>query len=258
MQAVFVNGERDGGLPGNDPGFTRGLNVFESLRTYGKQPFRLRHHLERLVGSCTALGIVMPPIDALRQEVLEASQLMPNACIRIALTAGGNRVLTVEAIDESRIAAPLRLATVEMQPAAWLPGTVKHGSRASWILACRHYGVDEVLITDRSGTLLECNRSNVFVVIGGRLCTPALDGGQLAGVTRAALLEAAALDGLDVHVGPIARAAAIQHMYVSSTLKELAPVTELDGEALPGWDPNGRRLLAAFRALAASECGIVA
>ena len=254
MKKVLVNGRENVGLPGDDPGFTRGLNVFETLRTYGRRPFRLEQHLDRLAGSAASLEIPMPDRDRLREELADLAARADDLVLRVALTAGGNRVTTVEPADTRRIGAPIRVATVAMEPPAFLPGTVKHGSRAAWVVACRQLGVDEVMFVDRRGMVLECNRSNVFAVVDGQLCTPQLDGGLLPGVTRGALLEAALEAGIDVRVGPLPATSPFSELYVSSTLKELAPIVALDGVPMPGWGAMGRALQAGFAVIVQREC----
>ena len=44
-------------------------------------------------------------------------------------------------------------ASVEWEPAPWLPGSVKHGSRAAWVLASKAHDVDEVIFVDRDGRI---------------------------------------------------------------------------------------------------------
>lgn len=256
MRQVFVNGIEGAGLPADDPGFTRGLNVFETMRTYGNRFFRLDQHLERLARSAATLDIASPPANVLRDEAELLAMGAENLVVRIALTAGGNRVTTTEPVNTARVCAPVRLATVEMEPPSFLPGTVKHGSRAAWVVACRKLEVDEVMFVDRSGRILECNRSNVFAVVDGRLWTPPLDGGLLAGVTRGALLDAAGEQGVEVRVRPLPRDTVFAELYVSSTLKELAPVIELDGEQLPGWSAVGRAVHAGLQQLIRRECAV--
>lgn len=68
----------------------------------------------------------------------------------------------------------------------------------------------------------------------------------LQGVTRDVLIEVARAEGFDLREAPVA-AGPVDELYLCSTLKELAPVVELDGVPLPGWGPVGRRLAAAFR-----------
>jgi branched-subunit amino acid aminotransferase/4-amino-4-deoxychorismate lyase len=248
---VFVNGTLGAGLPGDDPGFTRGLNVFDTLRSYGGVPFRLEPHLDRLELSAAALEIPSPGRDVLREEILALSD--GDRCIRVALTAGGNRVLAWTPIDAAKIGAAVCVASVVSHPNPYLPGHVKHGSRAGWVLAARRLEVDEVVFVDPDGWILEANRSNVFAVVDGVVCTPPLRG-NLQGVTRGAIIEAAAEAGLTLSQAALPLDAVFEELYLSSTLKELAPVVRLDDRAIGG-GPVGQRLHAAFRALVARECG---
>ncbi len=253
MRRIFVDGVENGGIPGDDPGFTRGMSAFESMRTYGHDIFRLQPHLDRLRGSCATLDVPLGDLGRLRSELEELAREHADSYLRVTLTGGGRRVLEVGPIDQGRVGAPITVATVTWEPLHWLPGTVKHGSRAGWIVASRRLGVDEVMLVDRRGEILECNRSNVFAVTAGVLRTPALGDGLLEGVTRGALLDAAERAGIPCGVGPLPRATRFDELYVSSTLKELAPVASLDGVALSGWGDVGHRLAAAFADLVASE-----
>ena len=141
-----------------------------------------------------------------------------------------------------------------MTPLPWLPGSVKHGSRAGWVLAARAAGVDEVVFVNPEGNILEANRSNVFAVVGGVLSTPPNDGAKLEGVTRGALIEAARRAGLPFEESHLALEEGFDELYLSSTLKELAPVEEIDGRKVGG-GPVGSALLEAFRELVVRECG---
>jgi branched-subunit amino acid aminotransferase/4-amino-4-deoxychorismate lyase len=248
---LLVNGSTEEGIPGDDPGFTRGLNVFETLRTYGSVPFRLERHLARLVASADAMGIAVP-MDALRSDI--DALLEADVCIRITLTAGGNRVVHAVPVDATRIGREVRVASVPSTSTSWLPGSVKHGSRAGWILASRRLNADEVIFVDDDGHILEANRSNVFAVIEGELRTPPLDGHALEGVTRGALIDAARQAGIDLREVPVPLSATFDEFYLSSTLKELSPVDQLDDRHIGG-GPVGARLLNAFRALVAASCG---
>ena len=81
---------------------------------------------------------------------------------------------------------------------------------------------------------------------GGCLYTPPLDGRILPGITRAVLLECADELGIAVHQAPLPRTAPMDELYLSSSLKILAPVSRLDGEPAPGEGPVGMRLREAF------------
>lgn len=249
MAGTWVDGVLGAGLDGSDPGLTRGWNVFETFRSYGPTPFRLDEHVVRLQMSRAAVDI--PLSEGVTQRLLE--RVEPDSWHRITLTRGGQEVITVAPIDPAYVGCERRVACVGWTALPGLPGTVKHGSRLHWQAAATHLGVDEVLLVAPDGAILEANRSNVIAVIGGVVVTPPLDGRQLAGVTRQAMLDAAREAGLPVEEAPLPSFARFDELYLCSTLKELAPVVELDGRPGPGAGPIGDRLHAAFRALVARE-----
>jgi branched-subunit amino acid aminotransferase/4-amino-4-deoxychorismate lyase len=132
----------------DDPALWTGLAVFETLRTYGRVPFRAAEHLERLAASAGFCGIAFG--DATRACTLEelhrvAREASGESKLNVLLTAGGSRIVKAEPLDLSRAGAPVRVASRRWAPDPWLPGWVKHTSRAAWVLAARQAGVDEVL-----------------------------------------------------------------------------------------------------------------
>ncbi|MEE2750052.1 MAG: aminotransferase class IV [Myxococcota bacterium] len=252
MERVLrVRGAEQPVIAADDPGLMLGLTVFDTLRCYDGVPFRLDAHLDRLEASAVAMGIALVDRGRVREEILSVCR--DDWRVRYMVTAGGAHVVDAAPLDPARVGAPLKAARIAWSPAPGLAGSVKHGSRAGWILTAQKLGVDEVLLVDEESVLLEANRSSVFGVIGGEVYTPALDGRMLDGVTRSALLEAGAEAGIVCHETQLDAYAEYEELYLASTLKELAPVTELDGVAGPGAGPVGARLHAAFRALVARE-----
>ena len=61
-------------------------------------------------------------------------------------------------------------------------------------------GALEALIVDAHGSVLEGATSNIFLVLGGRLVTPDVSAGVLAGITRAHVLEVAGALGIAVEL----------------------------------------------------------
>ena len=86
------------------------------------------------------------------------------------------------------------------------------------------------------------------------LITPPLDGRLLQGVTRGAVLDAAQCAGVPAVENPLDLSAQVDELYLSSTLKELAPVVALDGAPAPGAGPIGKRVRDALRTLIEREC----
>jgi branched-subunit amino acid aminotransferase/4-amino-4-deoxychorismate lyase len=72
------------------------------------------------------------------------------------------------------------------------------------------------------------------------LYTPALELGILAGVTRATLVEEAATAGYEVREGvfPLEHMAKAQEAFTSSSIREVMPVVELDGDPLGDGAPG--------------------
>lgn len=241
-------------LDADDPGLLSGLGVFETMRTYGGQIFRLDAHLGRLeagaahLGAPFAEGLIRAEID----QALAAFQ-WGEANLRVTLSLSGRRLVRAAPLRAHQGSA--RCVTVFAEPNAALPAWIKHTSRAAAALAARIEGVTEPLWVDRDGLLLEGANSNVIGVMRGALVTPPLDGRILAGVTREALLEVARGLGLSVVEAPMPADAPFDELYVCSTLRELQPVVELDGRIAPGAGPVGAATRAGFEALVAAETG---
>jgi branched-chain amino acid aminotransferase len=112
----------------------------------------------------------------------------------------------------------------------------------------------EAVMRNYRGELAECSQSNLFIIKRGAACTPALDAGLLAGITREFVEAVAAREG-------VAMADAVLHdqdllgadeAFLTSTTKEIVPVVRVDdrqiGDGRPG--PVTLRLLDAYRAAA--------
>ena len=85
---------------------------------------------------------------------------------------------------------------------------------------------EQLLIQDAGGDVLETDRASVFAVINGSLQTPPADGRILPGVTRAAVLKAARLNGIQVTTGAITRAqlAGASEVFVTNAVRGVMPV----------------------------------
>ena len=226
----------------DDPALTTGLSVFETLRTYGGIPVLLDRHLERLQVGGARMGLSCPT-ETVRQEVLRVIEGW-DCDVAVRITLFGQSVRVVRAAPVSH---PPGFLSCALRP--W-PGPtglddVKHGSRAPWVHSVRLSGADDVLWV-QDGCLLEATTGNVLAVCGGRLHTPPLDGRILPGITRAVLLERARELGVPTTQAPLPLDAPMDELYLSSSLKILAPVRTLDEKPAPGEGPVGRRLRQAF------------
>jgi len=117
----------------------------------------------------------------------------------------------------------------------------------------------EALIFNTKGRLAEGSLSNAFIVSGGRLLTPPVEEGLLAGITRAAVLELAAEVGIPAEQKPLTAREVLDadEMFLTNSIMELLPVGRVErkeiGDGLPG--PVTKQLASAYRALVIRETG---
>ena len=250
-------------LHADDEGVLRGRSVFETLRVYGGAPFKLDAHLDRLAASAARLRLAAPPSDSFAAAVSEAIEAggAPDAALRLLWTAGregggpptGLVLVSTLPPDHERLRERgLRLAVVP-----WAAGALagaKSTSYAENIAAqaeAASRGDDDALLVASDGTVLEAPTSNVWFREGERLFTPSLALPLLAGVTRATVCELAPRAGYEVEEGrfPLERLLDADEVFLTSSVREVMPVTAVDGKPVAK-GPAAAALQAALRAAA--------
>lgn len=253
-------------LEPTDRGFTLGDGLFETVLAVRGRLVRLQAHLDRLAAGCAALGLPVPDpaaAEAVMQAALAQAGLgEARAALRLSLTAGsGGRgldrpstpkpLLIATAAPAPRPEAPARLATAQVRRNDASPASrLKTLSYLDNVLArreARARGADEALMLNTRGELACAAAANLFWVAEGRLFTPALDCGVLAGTLRRAVLdqaEAWGIEAVEIAAGPDALAAA-EAVFLTNALIGVRPVAEADGRAFPP-HPLVERLSAAF------------
>lgn len=262
--AVLGHGVVDPSKPwlhADDEGVLRGRAAFETMRVYGGQPFRLEDHLLRLAASAEVLDLPLPDGDALAHLAREAVSAAgaPDAVLRVVWTAGregddygaGFALVTSlpAGVEEQRAegialaALPLAIGAHARAASPWLLPGVKSTSYAVNMAAqreARRRGADDAIFLSLEGIVFEGPTSNLWFREGDMLCTPALDLGILAGVTRDSLLAAAEGAGRPVleDAFPIDRVLAAEEVFTSSSVREVMPVTSIDGQQIGDGRPG--------------------
>jgi branched-chain amino acid aminotransferase/4-amino-4-deoxychorismate lyase len=239
-------------IPADDRGFTLGDGLFETVLARAGELVRADAHLDRLTAGCAALAL--PPPDRaqaarLMREALAAAGLEGGrAAVRLTLTAGsGGRGLDRPERLAPRLVAtaapaplpggPARLVTARVRrndqsPAARLK-TLAYLDNVLARAEARAAGADEALMLNTKGALACAAAANLFWIEGGRLFTPQLACGALAGTLRAEVLAHAA--GLGVTVREVAaRPAALataEAVFLTNALIGVRAVAEIDGRA---------------------------
>jgi branched-chain amino acid aminotransferase len=277
--AVSIDGRvgspEDVTLKVTDNGFVFGDSAYETLRTYGGRPFELDRHLVRLRRSIGLLGFDLETSDAEIKARIDACLSFASndeSYLRVIVSRGvGDMSYRFERIPKPTMAMyvkPLEpnnealytkgagavMVSIRRNPIEALNPAIKASNLLNNALATREAyakGGFEAILLNTRGEVAEGAGSNVFIVKGGLLLTPPLSCGLLEGITRALTLEIAAASGVphEERVLSPEDLAKADELFITSTLKELAPMVTLDnapiGTGAPG--PVTKALLKSYR-----------
>jgi branched-chain amino acid aminotransferase len=260
-----------------DHGFLYGDGVFEGIRVYDGNVFRLDEHVARLYMSARTIGLVIPMgVEEMTQAVLEtvAANERRDAYIRLVVSRGSGDlgidpakcpracviviVASISLYPEQVYTEGIQLVTSSVRriPMECLDPRVKSLNYLNNIMAklqAKASGCFEAIMLNAEGFVAECTGDNIFMVREGVLETPDLMQGALGGVTRGAVLDMARRAHIPVHEGRLALYDFYNagESFLTGTAAELIPVVRIDGRPIadgrPG--PITRQLLAAFREL---------
>jgi branched-chain amino acid aminotransferase len=273
----------DASIPVFDLGLW-GLAATEMLRTYGGRAVLVDRHIDRLLDSARAMrfdneSAELPAKNRLKsliEEAIERNQPLAghdgDLGLSVCITAGVNSYLASGATDTqsgSVSIVPFKLplvlfrerlqkgqhlvvSSVRQIPEGCLSGRIKSRSRLHWRLAeidvrKRHADAVPVLL-DENDRITETSTSNVFLVKGETVLTPATN--VLRGITRAVVLELARQSGFNSREVDLTTAdvVAADEVFTTSALLGLCPVSRFNGQSEASKVPGSvtRRLTEAF------------
>lgn len=260
---VFLNGRflpaHEARISVLDRGFLFGDGVYEVIPVYGGRPFRLEPHLDRLDHSLSGIRLANPFPHARWREVL-AQLVSQNAgedqSIYLQVTRGvalrdhgfpADAEPTIFAMSSPLKPVPEDIRTegisaITVEDIRWRHCDIKAIALLPNVLL-RQRALDEgasEAILVREGEVTEGAASNVFVVRQGEIRTPPKGNLLLPGITRDLVVELCREAGLDCREEPLLEEdlRRADEIWVTSSTKEVVPVTQLDGmpvgEGLPG------------------------
>jgi branched-chain amino acid aminotransferase len=250
-----------------DHGLLYGDGIFEGIRIYGGNVFRLDEHLERLELSARAIMLTIP------QSRAELAAAVCETCRRNQLQDGYIRLVVTRGVGDLGLApwscakptTFIIAATISLYPQEYydnglsivpdaLPPTVKSLNYLNNVLAkieAKQAGALEAIMLNAQGYVAECTADNVFIVQRGEIITPAASAGALKGITRGTIFDVAQALGVPVREADLTRydVWCADECFLTGTGAEVIPVVKLDGRVIgtgkPG--PITARVLAGFR-----------
>jgi len=263
MAIVYLNGDF---LPAEqafisplDRGFIFADGVYEVIPVYNGHLFRIHEHLRRLDDSLAGVRIPSPCDHqhwrSLLHELVQRNQGR-NQSLYVQITRGVARrdhgfpepiTPTVFAMSTELKALPQTIrekgiSAVTAEDIRWQYCHLKTIALLPNILLRQQaldQGAEEAILI-RDGEATEGAASNLFIVSKGHIITPPKGSRLLPGITRDLIVELGKRYGLPVLEARITAAelASADEIWLTSSTKEIMPVTRLDNQAVGDGRPG--------------------
>ncbi len=282
---IYVNGriipKEEATISVFDHGFLYGDGVFEGIRVNAGVVFRLKQHIERLYESARTIALEIPlSMEEMVAAILRtvAANERRDAYVRLVVSRGTGdlgidpancrEAILVIFVDSIKLyppevyekGVPLVTSSVRRTPLECLDTRVKSLNYLNNIMAkiqAKQLGAVEAVMLNTNGFVAECTADNLFIVKDGVVKTPDLTQGALGGVTRRAVLELAAKEGLRTleTVFGLHDVYNSDECFMTGTGAEIVPVISLDGRSIANGEPGPvtLRLGAGFRKLRTTD-----
>jgi branched-chain amino acid aminotransferase len=280
-QWIYLNGEfvtkENAKVSVYDHGFLYGDGIFEGIRLYNGNIFKLREHLDRLYDSAKSIMLEIPlSYEEMQEAVAETLRKnnLKNGYIRLVVSRGpGDLGLDprrspqawVIIIAEQLAIYPEEayvngLKTISVSPRRNLPDAlnpkIKSLNYLNNILVkiqSNLAGVGEAIMLNSQGYVAEGSSDNIFIVKRGVVFTPPCYCGALEGITRLAIIELCAKHGIPLKEEPFTLhdVYVADEVFFTGTAAEVIAVREVDGRTIGEGKagPVTTRLLKEFRGI---------
>ena len=247
-----------------DHGLLYGDGIFEGIRIYHGEIFRLEEHIYRLFQSAAAIKLDIPlSFEELIAAVIETADLnkKKDGYIRLIVTRGVGdlglnprlclRPSIIIIIDDIQLypeefyrnGISIITSSIRRIPPDSLDPRIKSLNYLNNILAkteALQAGVPEAIMLNHQGHVAECTADNIFIVRDGEILTPDPIEGALDGITRQVVMECALVNELPFYETPLSQydLYTADECFLTGTGAELIPVTEIDGRMIGDGKPG--------------------
>ena len=243
-----------------DRGFLFGDGAYEVIPVYSRCAFRIDEHLNRLQQTLDGIRLANPHPAAQWRTIVErviADSAAEDQSVYIQVTRGADNkrdqafppdvtpttfVFTAPLITPTSAQRENGIAVISALDNRWLRCDLKTVALLANVLL-RQQAIDAGCVETimlREGYLTEGAASNIFVVRNGLLLAPPKDHRMLAGITYDVVLELAGRHGMPYAVREISEAEVrtADELWMTSSTKEILPITTLDGKPVGNGKPG--------------------
>jgi branched-chain amino acid aminotransferase len=263
----YVNGKilphKKARIPADDIGLSRAFGIYDGIMTYGGRPFEIKRHYARLSRSAKRLGLRVP-VSAAELERVILALIKRNAfkqpIVRVLLTGGTTLrgidfdarkptlIVLLEELSQplaSAYQSGVRVITYEYERQIPEAKTINYIAAVRLQPKMRKAKATEAIYTS-NGKALEATTSNLFIVKKGVIATP--KDNILGGITRQVVIELAKQAGYRIRLRPISvkELLAADEVFLTSSFKEVLPVSHIDGKRIGRPGPVTKDLMARF------------
>lgn len=282
---IFLNdsiiSEKDGYISTKERGFLYGDGIFETLRSYSGNPFKLTEHLNRLRSSAQKLKIPFVFTDEYFRnalQILMRKNRITDTYIRITLSRGsGSQGLVVPGNSEPTlliVVKPLTPYPKELYEKGMSIIVSKTKRSTSCPISChkttnllttilikeevKNRSADDALLLNTNSEVIECTVSNIFMVKDKSVITPPLDTNILPGITRKTVLKIC--KSMNIHAKEerfgVEALLNADEVFMTNSLMEIMPISKVENNEIGKSVPGGMTttLLNAYKALTMSDC----
>ena len=208
-------------------GFSFGDGAFETIKVINGKPVFLKHHLKRLnlaiekLKLCPDQLFQLNVIESVIIDLLQLNEIYEGGFVRISIYRSGQGTYLPETNDLSYIIETNRLKENSystnkkglkigvyddiLKPLNIL-SPYKLANAQLYVLASiffKENQLDDALIKNENGNIIETTNSNLFISSNGVLYTPALSEGCVGGIMRMQVINLAISNGMLVYENPI-------------------------------------------------------
>jgi len=269
----LLNGVRKHCIEFSDRGFQYGDGLFETIEVFNGLPVFLKQHLQRMSKGCEKLLIPMPDIEIIRKEAFQLAQRSASkqAVLKLIVTrgSGGRGYRQPEIIHPTRLLSlhpfpdypesfkqqgiSIRFCNTRLGINPALSG-IKHMNRLEQVIARSEWNSPEIqegLMLDINGNVIEGTMTNIFLVKENCLYTPVIDQCGIEGILRNIVISEAQKNQIQLVEKALSKKdlKAADELFVTNSIVGIWPVKQLEEQryALGPLTKRIQKLLLAFK-----------